>query len=388
MAHLRSILFILVIFYLISCEKDNPISPNDFPPVLSNLAVPDTILTRIDQSYIFSVKCKDENGLEDIDSVYYRILSNAGQLIVSGIMFDDGNYVTHGDNVPKDGKYSVRLKLDFDEGDYHFIVQAVDRTKLTSDDLDGAFYAMPGIINLAPVITRYHLPDTVYVDEIVPFFLSVQASDPDSMDYIKKVSYQILESSLTQIAEQGELNDQGTNGDILTGDGIYSAETTTAFANWKFGNYHLMIQAFDSHNKASNTIYQILPWSKKNIGIHPIIYDVAAPDTINLPSSGNDARNITIKARDDDHYNDIKHVFFYSIKPDSTIANNGNPIFLYDDGIIDQFKWDEVAHDGVFSIQIKFPYNTNTGEYRFEFQAIDYSDLLSNKIVHRVRVIN
>jgi hypothetical protein len=388
LAYLRVILFLSIVIFLSSCEKDDPTSPKDSPPVLSNLAVPDTILTGIDQSYIFSVKCNDENSLDDIDSVSFKISTNTGQLVVPGMMFDDGNYDAHGDNVPGDGKYSIRLKFDLNTGEYRFAAQAVDLSKLKSSELSDSFYAMPGIINLAPVIAKHHIPDTVYVDEIVPFYLSVKASDPDSQDFISKVTYQILGPKVTELAEEGILNDNGIEGDSLAGDGIYSIETTTSFASWKFGEYHLMIVAFDSHSKSSNTIYEILPWSKKNIGVPPQIYDLAAPDTIKLPSSGVDTRNITIKARDGDHYNDIKHVFFYSIKPDGTLANNGNPLFLYDDGVIDQFKWDEVALDSIFSIQIKFPSDTNPGEYRFEFQAIDYSDLLSNKIVHRVRVIN
>lgn len=388
MTSLKIILPILLLFFIISCEKNDPISPKDFPPELSELAVPDTILTEIDQNYIFSVKCNDENGLEDIDSVRFKISTATGQLVVSGVMFDDGNYEAHGDNVPKDGKYSIRLKLDLNTGDYRFAVKAVDRSGLHSDEASDRFYAMPGIINLAPVITQFQIPDTVIVDEIVPFYLSIQAADPDSGDFISKVTYQILGPRLTDLAAEGTLNDNGIAGDGIAGDGFYSLATTTEFAHWKFGEYHVMIVAFDSRNKSSNTIYKILPWAKKAIGVAPQIFDLAAPDTIKLPASGSDSRNISIKVRDADHYNDIKHVFFYSIKPDSTLANNGNPFFLYDDGVIDQFKWDEVAYDSVFSIQIKFPYNTTTGEYRFEFQAIDYSDLLSNKIIHRIRVIN
>ena len=386
MTHIRLFIFISILIFLISCEKDNPTKPKEFPPVLSNLAIPDTFLTGIDQSYIFSVKCTDENGLDDIDAVSFKILRSSGQLVVSGNMFDDGNYNQNGDNVPGDGKYSVLLKLDLNTDKYHFAVQAVDHAKLMSDELSDTFYVMPGVINNAPVITKYHIPDMIYVDGIVPFYLSVEASDPDSLDYIEKVTYQILEPTLTEVVESSELNDQGLDGDSKGGDGTYSIETTTAFANWKFGNFHLMIQAFDSYNKASNIIHLILPWAKKNIGVAPQIYNLTAPDTIKLLVSGNDTRNITIKARDDDHYNDIKQVFFYSIKPDGTLANSGNPFFLYDDGVIDQYKWDKAAHDSIFSIQIKFPYNTSTGDYRFEFQAKDYSDLLSEKIIHTITV--
>ncbi len=368
--------------FLISCEKDNPISPNNFPPVLSNLTVPDTIMTAIDQSYIFSVRCKDENGLEDIDSVFYRILSNSEQLIISGIMYDDGNYEIHGDNVPKDGKYSVRLKFDLNRGDYRFVVQAVDRTKFRSNELNSTFHARPGIINLAPVIAKYHIPDTVYVDEIVPFYLSIQASDPDSLDYISKVTYQILGPKLTEIAEEGNLNDNGINGDSVAGDGIYSIETTTEFANWKFGEYHLMIHAFDSHNKASNSIYEILSWSKKNIGAAPQIVNITAPDTIQLPSVGDKSFVLTTTVTDQDDNRDIKEVFFKPFKPDG-LPSDLDSLGMYDDGT----SGDIVAGDFIYSLGIFISSTNDTGNYRFEFQAKDYSELLSDKVIQIITVI-
>jgi len=382
LTYLRVILLLSIVIFLISCEKDDPTSPTDFRPVLSNLAVPDTILTGIDQRYIFSVKCEDQNGLDDIDSVSFRISTNSGQLVVSGIMFDDGNYDAHGDNVPGDGKYSIRLKFDLVTGDYRFAVQVVDLTRLRSNELSDAFYAMPGIINLAPVITKYHIPDTVYVDEIVPFYLSVSASDPDSLDYIKKVTYQILEPALTEIAENGELNDQGLNGDSLAGDGIYSIETTTAFANWKFGNYHLMIQAFDSHDKASESIYQIIPWAKKNIGVAPQILSVGAPDTVQLPNTGDKSFVLTARIADQDNDKDIKEVTFDTYKPDGS-PSSGNPFKMYDDGT----SGDAVAGDFIYSLQIYINSQNSPGNYRFEFQARDYSDLLSEKIIHIITVI-
>lgn len=382
MTYLRVILILSVVVFLTSCEKDDPIGPTDFPPVLSNLAVPDTILTGIDQRYIFSVKCNDENGLDDIDSVSYKISTNTGQLVVSGIMFDDGNYDTHGDNVPGDGKYSIRLKFDLDTGDYRFAVHAVDRSNLKSDELSDTFFAMPGIINFAPIITEYHIPDTVYVDEIIPFYLSVKASDPDSTDYIKKVTYQILEPTLTEVAENGELNDLGVSGDSLAGDGIYSYKTTTAFANWKFGNYHLMIQAFDSHNKASENIYQILPWAKKKIGVAPQILSVSAPDTVQLPDTGSKSFVLTARVADQDNNKDIKEVTFDTFKPDGT-ASSGNPFKMYDDGT----SGDAVAGDYIYSLLIYISSQNSPGNYRFEFQAKDYSDLLSGKIIHIITVI-
>ena len=381
MTQIRLFIFISIFIFLISCEKDNPTKPKEFPPILSNLAMPDTFLTGIDQSYIFSVKCTDENGLEDIDTVNFKILKTTGQLVVSGIMFDDGNYNTHGDNVPGDGKYSVRLKLDLNTDNYRFAVQAVDHTKLRSDELSDTFYAMAGIINNAPVITKYHIPDMVYVDEIVPFYLSAEASDPDSLDYIEKVTYQILEPTLTEVVESSELNDQGVDGDSLAGDGTYSIESTTAFANWTFGNFHLMIQAFDSYNKPSKIIHLIIPWAKKNIGVAPQILSVNAPDTIQLPSTGDKSFLLTASVTDPDNNKDIKEVVFNTFKPDGS-PSTGNPFKMYDDGT----SGDAVARDYIFSLRIFITATNAVGTYRFEFQAKDYSDLLSEKIIHIITV--
>jgi hypothetical protein len=381
LTHIRLFIFISILIFLISCEKDNPTKPKEFPPVLSNLAIPDTFLTGIDQSYIFSVKCTDENGLDDIDAVSFKILRNSGQLVVSGNMFDDGNYNSHGDNVPGDGKYSVLLKLDLDTDKYHFAVQAVDHAKLMSDELSDTFYVMPGVINNAPVITKYHIPDMIYVDEIVPFYLSVEASDPDSLDYIEKVTYQILEPTLTEVVETNELNDQGVDGDSVAADGTYSIETTTAFANWTFGNFHLMIQAFDSHNTPSKIIHLILPWAKKNIGVAPQILSANAPDTIQLPSTGDKSFLLSASVTDSDNNKDIKAVVFNTFKPDGS-PSTGNPFKMYDDGT----SGDAVAGDYIFSLRIFITATNAVGNYRFEFQAIDYSDLLSEKIIHTITV--
>jgi len=378
LTYLRLILFISIVIFLISCEKDDPTSPKDFPPVLSNLAVPDTILTGIDQSYLITVKCEDANGLDDIDTVRYKILSKAEQLIVSEIMFDDGS---HGDNVPKDGKYSIRLKLDLKEESYRFVVHAVDRAKLRSNELNAEFFVKPG--NFAPIITKYHIPDTVYVDEIVPFYLSVQATDPDSLDFIKEVTYQILEPSLA-IAEQGQLNDQGMNGDSLADDGIYSIETTTVFASWKFGPYRLIIRAFDNHNNASESICN-LPWAKVKLGVPPQIFNLVAPDTIKKPLTGVKTFLLKLTATDDDNDKDIKEVIFNSYKPGGVPAQ-GNPFNLYDDGDLEG-NGDAIAGDNIFSRIFVITSSNTVGDYRFEFQAIDYSDLVSNIITHNLTVI-
>ena len=373
-------LFSLISIVFFSCDKEDPVSPQNFVPVLSNLSVPDTLLSNDISSYIFSVKCSDEDGLDDIQNVLFDVTNGTEDL--SGPLYDDGDYETHGDNIANDGKYSIRFHTDFEPGNYSFSVKAVDKADAESNTLAQDFVVVQGIVNEAPVITTISIPDSVVVDQVVPFLLQIHAVDSDSNDFISRVTYQILGPTVSELAEEGELYDDGLHSDSLANDNVFAIETTTDFSVWKFGLYHISIQAYDSFNRKSESIYVILPWKKMEIGVAPQVFDLAAPDTIKLPASGEDARLITIGATDADNNRDIKDVFFNSFKPPNGELSASSPLAMYDDGT----SSDVTAGDNVYSLLIRFPYNTPTGDYRFEFQARDYSELLSNKIIHIVTV--
>jgi hypothetical protein len=109
---------------------------------------------------------------------------------------------------------------------------------------------------------------------------------------------------------------------------------------------------------------------------------VSAPDTIKRPSSDDKSFLLTATTTDADDNRDVKEVTFDTFKPDGS-ASSGNPFQMYDDGT----SGDVVAGDFIFSLRIFITSQNATGNYRFEFQAKDYSDLLSNKIIHTITVI-
>ncbi len=368
---------------MISCDNDDPVQPTNVAPVLKNFTVPDTILTQINQSYIVSVQVSDENGLDDIASVKYEILNSQENVFAQGDFYDDGNYNSHGDIVANNGTYSQRLNVDFPAGEYQIITSAIDKSDLESDRLGKTFYTKEGVINNAPTLAVIQIPDSVYVDKIVPFFIQVRAEDEDSDDYISKVTFQVLGPTISDLALEGELVDDGSSGDQTAGDGIYSIETTTEFASWKFGSYHLYMTAFDSKQKASESIYTTIPWAKMELGVIPELFNLSSPDTIVRPMTGDKSILLTIEATDPDNKNDVKEVFFYSKKPNGEYANSGNPFNLYDDGA----SGDATANDNIFSLIIWIISANDLGDYVFEFQARDYSDLLSSKIIHTITVI-
>ncbi|MFZ5517842.1 MAG: choice-of-anchor X domain-containing protein [Candidatus Zhuqueibacterota bacterium] len=375
----KTTLVLSMLIIMTSCENDDPVSPKNSVPVLSALSVPDTMLSNEISSYIFSVKCSDQDGLGDIQHVNFSVTGGAVNL--TGALFDDGNYDAHGDNIANDGKFSLRLSATLEPGMYQLTVKAIDQSEAESNALSRSFVVAQGIVNAAPIITQIFIPDSVVVDQVVPFVLQVHAVDQDSGDVISRVTYQILGPTVSELAEQGELYDDGVHSDSLANDHVFGIETNTAFSAWKFGLYHVSIQAYDSRDKVSESIYVVLPWKKMDIGVAPVVFDLSAPDTIQLPSTGEDTRLITIAASDADDNRDIKNVFFNSYKPDGQMSAS-SPLFMYDDGT----SGDVEPGNHIYSLQIRFPYNTTPGNYRFEFQARDYSDLLSNKIIHIVTV--
>ena len=374
----------LFLFNLISCQHDDSVQPTNVTPVLKNLVVPDTIFTQIGQPAIVSVQVIDDNGWDDIKSVNYQIFNSVGANYAEGNLVDDGDYENHGDIIAKNGIFSQRLPHDFPTGSYRFVVSAVDRSELESDSLDKTFFAKLGILNHAPTLSALQIPDSVYVDGIISFILQVRASDGDEGDFVQKVICQIFGPTISDLAQEGELTDDGLSGDQFANDGIFTLETTTAFAYWKFGSYYLFITAFDSRQKISESYIKVLPWAKINLGVVPYIFNLSAPDTIIRPSSGGKSFLLTLEASDADNNRDIKEVFFYSKRPDGEYANSGNPFQLYDDGQ----SGDEIADDYKYSLTIWITSENTIGNYTFEFQARDYSNLLSNKIIHIITVTN
>ena len=110
---------------------------NNIPPVLSELIAPDTVIVTAPKSIIvLSVLANDENGLQDIENVYFKSYRPDGT--TSGdkeFMFDDGNINGHGDETASDGRYSIIIEVlpKNTKGKYRFDFQAQDKGKKLSN---------------------------------------------------------------------------------------------------------------------------------------------------------------------------------------------------------------------------------------------------------------
>jgi len=166
-------------------------------------------------------------------------------------------------------------------------------------------------------------------------------------------------------------------------DSTFYGEPEFKIKRKESGIYQVRIFSIDKNNFTSNEFYFNLNLYRGNRP--PIISDLNAPDTVILQTQ-TVLIKITVKATDLDGDNDIKAVYFSSFKPDGS-PSSGNPFQMYDDGNASGISGDERAGDGIYSIIIQLPPNTQKGTYRFEFQAIDKAGAVSNTITHFLSVI-
>jgi hypothetical protein len=203
-----------------------------------------------------------------------------------------------------------------------------------------------------------------------------------------------------------KLNDEGTSGDILKDDGLYSRKIINDSLALSYpieydssaGKVYLEFQA--TYGNGSTTFRVEDSFSLGNI--IPIIVSISASDTIFLPDSGG-VKFDTVRAtvHDANGLDDIRRVGFVSYHvDDSTFLNEGNIINLYDDGsevIIYEPNFtsgDVEADDGTYSFRIPVfgPGNpdpalqTKTGTFDWIFEAMDMSNTYSDTVIHRIIV--
>lgn len=106
-------------------------------PVISNSIIdPDTLVVTDTTVIQISVQAEDQNGLSDIESVYFKVYKPDGTTNNNKVeLFDSGNIQLHGDQVAGDGIYSLKIQVDQSnmKGTYRFEFQAIDRGKKLSN---------------------------------------------------------------------------------------------------------------------------------------------------------------------------------------------------------------------------------------------------------------
>jgi hypothetical protein len=180
------------------------------------------------------------------------------------------------------------------------------------------------------------------------------------------------------------LEDNGNllNGDTIKGDNIFSAKLKLS-KYYPIGQYLIEYFITDIKNNTSKVGIHNFSYYNGQQNYPPVISQLTAPDSIHLIGK-EQIITISLVVQDFNGLNDIKQVYFNSFIPPNGAPSSSNPILLFDDGT----HGDITSGDGLYTTQVRLPPSgVSTGIYRWEFQAIDRSDSLSNKIIHNVFVL-
>ena len=196
------------------------------------------------------------------------------------------------------------------------------------------------------------------------------------------------------------LNDDGINGDIIEGDNIFARKISNESLNRAITDADTGFLFADFTAVYGDGNYVGLLDSAKVGNLIPKIINVIADTLINRPE-GRNINLIKVKAEviDGDGNETIKWVGFTSFSlRDNEMMNNGNMIYLYDDGgteILyppDFTSGDSARHDGIYTFKIPIygdgfgseedDDTTRTGAFRWRFSAQDMANDYSQTVDH------
>jgi hypothetical protein len=191
-----------------------------------------------------------------------------------------------------------------------------------------------------------------------------------------------LNSSPLSLLDNGNI----ANGDVTANDGSFANKIPLS-ESYPNGIYNIKYFVTDKSNSTNQVALGTFKFNNGQANIAPVISNLILVDSVNV---GIDFV-FSVLVTDQNGYNDINKVYFELYRPDGTVVKdgNGNSKFdLYDDGDF-TVRGDQTAGDGIFSFKNSFLNDASTqrGFWRFEFEAIDRGNKLSNKIIKSVKVI-
>jgi hypothetical protein len=373
--------WILGTLLITGCSVKDPIQKEVPFLLLSTLSLPDTLYLQSDDNTPFSVKVTHSEGVRAILSVRAFVTRiDAQTILYQDSLQDDG---AGGDVVPMDGIFSGRLSLAFAQDPpavYRMSVVSEDIYQNISDTLSSSFTVVDGERNGSPMLGECSLSDTLNADSLGHVFITIRAEDPQGLDDIDSVFFQIFQPLSPVSFYRSLLWDDGQFGDLIPGDGIFTFQGNLEDTLKSRGVHTFRFQAVDQSGLFSDA--KVKEVFIDRINYPPILSNIIAPDTVILGAVG-DTLFISVDVTDPQGLVDIKKVYFNSTKPDGTPALS-NPFIMYDDGS----KGDITPNDGTYSLDVEITPDAQKGVYRFDFYAEDYSGAVSGSLSHFVTVVS
>jgi len=263
------------------------------------------------------------------------------------------------------------------------------------------FWACPGPTGETDPNTITNQQFTFHQD-INQLYYGVTVEETYTLENLSKVSINWYGTSRSNSPDTLTLYDDGTNGDILMGDGLHGlkiANDSTNITNIlgdDSGNVYMdFVATYKTETVTVSDSFRIG-------NIIPRIIRVSAPDTIVRPTDATVSLHlISAEVFDADGLETIKWVGFTSYHVDGdSMMNNGNYLDLRDDGSNevlyppDFTSGDSIQGDGIYSFRIPVygtgfsdpDFQTKPGSFLWRFLTQDQSNEYSKVIEHAILI--
>ena len=198
-------------------------------------------------------------------------------------------------------------------------------------------------------------------------------------EFISEVWFKIITtdgkvtiSNFTSMKDNGD----SRNGDEIANDDRFSGKIFLSQAD-PFSEYNIEYFVRNLRGAVQKVSVHKFLYDNGQFNAAPIINEIFAPDTIVVQDPKSVFR-VVAAVSDSNGATDISSVWFTTVRPDST--SSGARLYLNDLGI----EGDEVSGDGNYSIIVEVTPANTKGTYRFDFQAQDRRQSLSEIVSYNI----
>ena len=243
------------------------------------------------------------------------------------------------------------------------------------------FWACPGPTGETDLNTITNQQFTFHQD-INQLYYGVTVEETYTLENLSKVSINWYGTSRSNSPDTLTLYDDGTNGDILMGDGLHGLKIVNDSTNITNilgdDSGHVYMDFVATYKTETVTVSD----SFRIGNIIPRFLSISFPDSMPHPTEPNyyAIDSIFVSVFDPYGLKDIRSCYLMLKKPDGSFANNGQPIYLKDDGVKSSENisiWDSKANDGIFTRLITIGYENPLGKYYGIFYLYDWGGLSS-----------
>jgi len=227
-------------------------------------------------------------------------------------------------------------------------------------------------------ITAPSAYSTTALDSVVTTSVQIQNISTIGDVWCKVESLDQIRTIYSRIDLQDDGNSK-IDGDLTAGDGIYTCRFVMS-KKLTNGNYQIQYFVNDNVNAWPDNLKkigtQVFVYNNNQVNYAPVISNLIIPGTVTRGTSF----VFTVKVDDQNGLGDISQVFFKLYRPDGTVVMNGTLDYFLMDDTGNSTLGDQTAGDGIYSFKNSFSSTTQTGVWKFVFQAKDAEGLLSNQI--------